>query len=121
MTGCCFIHRSICRCLLLQELAPFWKNALHWLDEGRSGVFGIQPQLGYAMALFSQMGVNCQKSGFNEDLSVYVCSAYSNKQVDEIQQFVAEGGGLLIGGHAWYWAQTHPGKNPMTDCEGRLW
>ncbi|CAL8349830.1 unnamed protein product [Lota lota] len=101
-----------------QELAPLWNNALRWLDEGRNGVFGIQPELGHAMALFSQTGVNCQMSGLSKDLSVYVCTTYSNKEAEDIQHFVAEGGGLLIGGHAWYWAQTNPGKNPMTDCEG---
>ncbi|KAK0155023.1 TRPM8 channel-associated factor [Merluccius polli] len=100
-----------------KELAPFWKNALHWLDEGRNGVFGIQPSLGHVMALFSQTGVNCKKSSFSKDLSVYVCTAYSNKHAEKIQQFVAEGGGLLIGGHAWHWARSHPMKNPMTDCE----
>ena len=102
----------------MQNLAPFWKNALRWLDEGRNGVFGILPKLDYAMTLFSQMGVTCQKSGFSKDLSVYVCTTYSNKQAEEIQQFVAEGGGLLIGGHAWYWAQKHPGQSPMKDYEG---
>ncbi|XP_030236426.1 TRPM8 channel-associated factor homolog [Gadus morhua] len=101
-----------------QNLAPFWKNALRWLDEGRNGVFGILPKLDHAMTLFSQMGVTCQKSGFSKDLSVYVCTTYSNKQAEEIQQFVAEGGGLLIGGHAWYWAQKHPGQSPMKDYEG---
>uniref|UniRef100_A0A8C5DMV5 Uncharacterized protein n=1 Tax=Gouania willdenowi TaxID=441366 RepID=A0A8C5DMV5_GOUWI len=35
------------------------------------------------------------------DLSVFVCEAYSSTHVKEIQEFVAEGGGLLIGGHAW--------------------
>ncbi|XP_053176530.1 TRPM8 channel-associated factor homolog isoform X2 [Scomber japonicus] len=66
-----------------ETLAPFWKNAIHWLDEGRQGVV-----------------------------------AYSDQHVEEIQDFVAEGGGLLIGGHAWHWAQTHRGQNPLTDFSG---
>ncbi|KAJ3591133.1 hypothetical protein NHX12_009080 [Muraenolepis orangiensis] len=97
-----------------QELAPFWKNALRWLDDGRNGVFGIQPGLGDA--LFSQAGVNRKKSEFSKELSVYVCTAYSDKHAEEIQEFVAEGGGLLVGGHAWYWAQRHPNEHVMKDC-----
>ncbi|KAK5868482.1 hypothetical protein PBY51_009491 [Eleginops maclovinus] len=61
-----------------QSLAPFWNNAIHWLDEGGRG----------------------------------------DKHAKEIREFVAEGGGLLIGGHAWYWAQTHRGKNELTDFPG---
>lgn len=63
--------------------------------------------------------MKCELTGFKKDLSVFVCTAYSEDHAaDEIQDFVAEGGGLLIGGHAWYWAQTHHGKNPMTDFSG---
>lgn len=62
--------------------------------------------------------MKCELTGFKKDLSVFVCTAYSDNHANEIQDFVAEGGGLLIGGHAWYWAQTYQGKNPMTDFSG---
>ncbi|XP_071753342.1 TRPM8 channel-associated factor homolog [Centroberyx gerrardi] len=101
-----------------QELASFWNNAVHWLDEGRKGVIGVQPSLGHAFSLLSKSGFSCEKTGFRKDLSVFVCTAYSDEHAQEIQDFVAEGGGLLIGGHAWYWAQTHHGQNPMTDFTG---
>uniref|UniRef100_A0A8C2WV06 Peptidase M60 domain-containing protein n=1 Tax=Cyclopterus lumpus TaxID=8103 RepID=A0A8C2WV06_CYCLU len=101
-----------------ETLAPFWNNALHWLDEGRDGVVGVVPDLNEAFNLFSKSKFNCEKTNFREDLSVFVCTAYSEQHVEEIQDFVAEGGGLLIGGHAWYWAQTHQEKNPMTDFSG---
>ncbi|KAJ4935619.1 hypothetical protein JOQ06_017150 [Pogonophryne albipinna] len=66
-----------------QTLAPFWNNAIHWLDEGRQGVV-----------------------------------AYSDKHAKEIREFVAEGGGLLIGGHAWNWSRTNPGQNELTHFPG---
>uniref|UniRef100_A0A3P8UFE4 Peptidase M60 domain-containing protein n=1 Tax=Amphiprion percula TaxID=161767 RepID=A0A3P8UFE4_AMPPE len=103
--------------LLGQEaLAPFWLNAIHWLDEGRGGVVGSVSDP--AIKILSRSGLKCQKTGFRKDLSVFVCTAYSDDHVEEIQSFVAEGGGLLMGGHAWYWAQTHHGQNPMTDFAG---
>ncbi len=101
-----------------QSLAPFWTNALHWLDEGRQGVVGVSPQ--HAFNVLSKSGLKCEKTGFREDLSVCVCTAYSSDHAQEIQNFVAEGGGLLIGGHAWYWAQTHSGQNALTDFPGMI-
>ncbi|KAM9853445.1 TRPM8 channel-associated factor homolog [Aulostomus maculatus] len=98
------------------SLAKFWNNALHWLDEGRNGTVGVAPD--HAFKVLSKSGLKCVKSKFKNDLSVFVCTTYIKKHVEEIQNFVAEGGGLLIGGHAWYWAQSHPGKNTLTDFSG---
>ncbi|XP_047449381.1 TRPM8 channel-associated factor homolog [Mugil cephalus] len=103
--------------LLGQEaLAPFWNNAIHWLDEGRRGVVGVV--MDQARKVLSKSGLKCEKTNFKKDLSVFVCTAYSDTHLEEIQEFVAEGGGLLIGGHAWYWAQTHQGQNPLTEFSG---
>ncbi|XP_049911036.1 TRPM8 channel-associated factor homolog [Epinephelus moara] len=101
-----------------KTLAPFWNNALRWLDNGRNGVVGVIPDLGHALNLYSKSEFNCERTNFRKDLSVFVCTAYNDRHAEEIQEFVAEGGGLLIGGHAWSWAQTHPGRNTMTDFEG---
>ncbi|XP_042343172.1 TRPM8 channel-associated factor homolog [Plectropomus leopardus] len=101
-----------------ETLAPFWNNAIHWLDKGRKGEVGILPDLGQVFNLYSKLEFNCKRTHFRKDLSVFVCTAYNDHHAEEIQDFVAEGGGLLIGGHAWYWAQTHQGQNPMTDFPG---
>lgn len=42
--------------------------------------------------------------------------AYSDAHAKEIQDFVAEGGGLVIAGHAWYW--SYGGGNVMTEFPG---
>ncbi|MEQ2189736.1 hypothetical protein GOODEAATRI_028357 [Goodea atripinnis] len=55
-------------------------------------------------------GLKMEKTGFKKDLSVFVSPSNPNENWEEIQNFVAEGGGLLIGGHAWYWAQSHGNK-----------
>ncbi|XP_076591635.1 TRPM8 channel-associated factor homolog [Chaetodon auriga] len=97
-----------------ETLASFWNNAIDWLDQSRKGVVGVAPHL----YLPNSSGLKSEKTEFRKDLSVFVCTAYSEDHMEEIQDFVAEGGGLLIGGHAWYWAQTHCGQNPMTDFSG---
>ncbi|KAL0153613.1 hypothetical protein M9458_051093 [Cirrhinus mrigala] len=100
------------------SLSTFLINAIKWLDEDRKGVIGILPSLEAAHTVLSKSGLDCQLTGFRKDLSVYVCTSYSDAQCAEIQEFVAEGGGLMIGGHAWYYAQTHCGCNVMTDYPG---
>ncbi|XP_033832545.1 TRPM8 channel-associated factor homolog [Periophthalmus magnuspinnatus] len=101
-----------------ETLAHFFTNALHWLDEGRQGVIGVVPELDQACKVFKNFGLNCEKTKLRKDLSVYVCTAYKGDQIEEIQEFVAEGGGLLLGGHAWHWAQCNKDKNYMTEFAG---
>uniref|UniRef100_A0A3P9NPS8 Uncharacterized protein n=1 Tax=Poecilia reticulata TaxID=8081 RepID=A0A3P9NPS8_POERE len=79
--------------------APFWKNALHWLDEGRRGVVGVALKNGIKIATDS--GLKMEKTVIKKDLSVFVSPSNPKIHWEEIQNFVAEGGGLLIGGHAW--------------------
>ncbi|XP_024660658.1 TRPM8 channel-associated factor homolog [Maylandia zebra] len=100
----------------LESMAPIWKNAIHWLDEGRRGVVGVM--MDPALKVLSDSGLKCEKTNFRKDLSVFVCTAYITEHLEEIQNFVAEGGGLLIGGHAWWWAHSNAGKNVLTEFSG---
>uniref|UniRef100_A0A3B5KW45 Peptidase M60 domain-containing protein n=1 Tax=Xiphophorus couchianus TaxID=32473 RepID=A0A3B5KW45_9TELE len=100
--------------LQYEKLASFWKNALNWLDQGRKGVVGFEPHI----KPLSNLGLTCKKTNFCTELSVFVCTAYTDMDAEMIQNFVVEGGGLLVGGHAWYWASTHIGQNPMQDFSG---
>lgn len=94
--------------------ATFWNKAIQWLSQGRNGVVGF----GSGLPIINGLGLQCQTTAFRRDLNVFVCTAYSDQHKEEIQAFVAEGGGLLVGGHAWYWAATHHDQNPMTDFPG---
>ncbi|XP_046718500.1 TRPM8 channel-associated factor homolog [Silurus meridionalis] len=100
------------------SLSTFLINAIHWLDKGRKGVIGIVPQLKDAHRVLSKSGLKCEFTGLRKDLSVFVCTSYDDSKCNQIQEFVAEGGGLMIGGHAWYWAQSNPALNVMTNCPG---
>ncbi|XP_036412626.1 TRPM8 channel-associated factor homolog [Colossoma macropomum] len=101
-----------------ESLSTFMINAVQWLDKGRKGVIGVLPELKDTYGLLSKSGLQCQLTGFKEDLSVFVCTSYNDAQCNEIQEFVAGGGGLLIGGQAWSWAYQNPGLNVMTECPG---
>ncbi|XP_026224859.1 TRPM8 channel-associated factor homolog [Anabas testudineus] len=100
-----------------QNFTPVWNNVIQWLNEDQKGVIGVSPDLDEAFNNFSKVGFNCVKTKFRKDLSVYVCTAYTDENMEEIQDFVAGGGGLLMGGHAWSWTYNS-GKNPMKDFSG---
>ncbi|KAM9801305.1 TRPM8 channel-associated factor homolog [Neosynchiropus ocellatus] len=99
-----------------ESLAPLWRNVTTWLDRGRNGITGVA--LPDVYSLFAKSGINCQQTDFNKDLSVYVCKAYTDDITQELQEFVAEGGGLLVGGQSWYWACTNRGRYVLTDFPG---
>ncbi|XP_056428954.1 TRPM8 channel-associated factor homolog [Hyla sarda] len=90
------------------QLKPFWLNAVSWLDMGRQGKIGVVSQLKSFANILQTEGFQCAVSNLVPDLSVYCCTSYSDAEAEKIQQFVAEGGGLLIVGHAWYWSYSHP-------------
>uniref|UniRef100_A0A672ISH0 TRPM8 channel-associated factor homolog n=1 Tax=Salarias fasciatus TaxID=181472 RepID=A0A672ISH0_SALFA len=96
------------------SLASFWNKVIQWLAQGRNGVVGF----GSGLSPIDGVELQCERTAFRRDLNVFVCTAYNDEHAEEIQDFVAQGGGLLIGGHAWYWASTHPDQNPMTDFPG---
>ncbi|KFP62621.1 Protein FAM115C, partial [Cariama cristata] len=96
--------------LFSPKLARFLLNAVHWLDAGRKGLVSVDASLKKLCSLLSQGGVKSQVSQLTGDISVYCCSSYNDKEVERVHAFVAEGGGLLIGGQAWYWASQNRGK-----------
>lgn len=97
-------------------MSAFWNNAIRWLDQGRNGVIGVAQKKD--IPVLSKSGFMCENTNFRKDLSVYVGVAYSDAYAKEIQDFVAEGGGLVIGGHAWNW--SYGGGNVMTEFPGMI-
>ncbi|KAJ8369061.1 hypothetical protein SKAU_G00090890 [Synaphobranchus kaupii] len=81
------------------SLEPFLLNAIRWLDEGRNGEVGIFPKMKGAQTLLSKSGLTCTLTNFRDDLSVYVCTSYSNAHAAEIQDFILNRLGLSILGN----------------------
>ncbi|XP_016050996.1 PREDICTED: TRPM8 channel-associated factor 2-like [Miniopterus natalensis] len=95
--------------LLTPKLGPFLLNAIRWLSRGQTGKVGVDTELKDLYALLSEHGVECSlEPRVTSCMAVYCCKAYSNSQAKQLQEFVAEGGGLLIGGQAWTWAARNP-------------
>nr|CAH91925.1 hypothetical protein [Pongo abelii] len=80
-------------------MGPFLLNAVRWLARGQTGKVGVNTNLKDLCPLLSEHGLQCSlEPHLNSDLCVYCCKVYSDKEAKQLQEFVAEGGGLLIGG-----------------------
>ncbi|XP_006159648.1 TRPM8 channel-associated factor 2 [Tupaia chinensis] len=107
--------------LCAPKMAPFMLNAVRWLARSRSGQIGVNTSLKNLCSLLSEHGLECSlESQLRDGLHVYCCGAYSDRQAKELQEFVAEGGGLLIGGQAWWWASQNPGSSALAGFPGNV-
>ncbi|XP_034877193.1 TRPM8 channel-associated factor 2-like isoform X2 [Mirounga leonina] len=111
-------HEAI---LCAPKLGPFLLNAVRWLARGQMGKLGVNTHLKNLCALLSERGLECSlQPHLTHDLRVYCCVAYSDQEAKQLQEFVAEGGGLLIGGQAWWWASQNPGRSALAGFPGNV-
>ncbi|XP_062045494.1 TRPM8 channel-associated factor 2-like isoform X1 [Lepus europaeus] len=107
--------------LCAPKMGPFLLNAVSWLARGQTGKVGVNPRLKNLCSLLSGHGLECAlEPHLTRDMSVYCCAAYTDKEAKELQEFVAEGGGLLIGGQAWWWASQNPGQSALANFPGNI-
>lgn len=107
--------------LCAPKLGPFLLNAVHWLARGQTGKIGVNTRLKNLCAQLSECGLECSlEPHLTGDLCVYCCAAYSDTEATQLREFVAEGGGLLIGGQAWWWASQNPGHSPLAGFPGNV-
>jgi hypothetical protein len=103
------------------DTARLVENAVAWLapkDDPRIGVAGEFTELtdfleglGYRVALLEDARL--------ENLDAVVRPSYDDLPEEEdleLQTFVADGGGLMMAGHAWYWAYDN--ENPADNHPG---
>ncbi|XP_069505723.1 TRPM8 channel-associated factor homolog [Ambystoma mexicanum] len=99
-------------------LKKFFQNVVSWLDNGRHGKIGVDKSVKGLHGLLKEDGFESEISGLVPTLSVYCCNAYNDGAAEKLHEFVAEGGGLLIGGHAWWWASQNKGKHAIAEHPG---
>ena len=100
------------------------RNALLWMARGRTplrvGIEGPHPEL---RDFVEATGATVTLAGVADlgGLDVWFASHYEARTPEEtaqIRAFVEGGGGLVSGGHGWYWASTHEGLNVGRDFPG---
>ncbi|OCT96403.1 TRPM8 channel-associated factor homolog [Xenopus laevis] len=104
--------------LSLPELKTLMLNAISWLDIGHKRRIGVHSDLKDFSEVLQKENIPCLVSNLVPNLSVYCCNSYSDAEAKSIHQFVAEGGGLLIAGHAWWWSYQNPTCNVLTHYPG---
>ncbi|XP_026579210.1 TRPM8 channel-associated factor homolog, partial [Pseudonaja textilis] len=111
-------HESM---LMLPQFLTFIKNALTWLRPSTTALIGVHRSLGALSELLLSNGIKVQPDATLEDsLGVFCRNVYEDKQVDDLVQFVKRGGGLLIGGQAWYWSYQHGKEAVLVRFPGNL-
>ncbi|XP_004594504.2 TRPM8 channel-associated factor 3-like [Ochotona princeps] len=98
------------------RMDKFMINALHWLKGHQKGKIAVNSRvknLGLLLAKTNLQWIITDINFLTSDLSVYCCSSLDNMDVKKVVDFVARGGGVLIGSQAWYWGIRNPSSNCM--------
>ncbi|XP_068131981.1 TRPM8 channel-associated factor homolog [Hyperolius riggenbachi] len=90
------------------ELTTFILNVISWLDRDGKKNIGVNKSLRDFYQVLRNQQVPCIISNLDPNLSVYCCTSYSDAEMKELLQFVAEGGGLIMAGQAWYFSYFNP-------------
>ncbi|MEE6515225.1 hypothetical protein FKM82_023806 [Ascaphus truei] len=104
--------------LCFPSLKPYILNALSWLDAGRNGEVGVERSLIQFHNYLHQLDIKSKMTDLIPSLSVFSCNSSNDRDIEKTLQFVAEGGGLLVAGQAWFWSYLNRGKEPIVDYAG---
>ncbi|XP_038176180.1 TRPM8 channel-associated factor 2-like [Arvicola amphibius] len=105
--------------LLHAGLAPFLVNAVRWLCSSPGAPITVHSSLASLENILGDSGLEALvQSEPGEALGVYCTDAYNDSLTEELVQFVKHGGGLLIGGQAWYWASQHGHDKVLSSFPG---
>lgn len=105
--------------LFQTSASTFILNAVSWLCPTPGNPILIHPSMQLITSILHNSGINAEvKAEPGEPLGVYCISAYNEDLIEKLIQFVKKGGGLLIGGHGWYWAGQHGHDKVLSNFSG---
>ncbi|NXL67720.1 TCAF factor, partial [Chordeiles acutipennis] len=101
------------------KFSQFLRNAVKWLRSSPEALVGVHPHLDSLSQLLLRAGTKVQAGAeLSSSLGVYCMDAYDSTQAKDLVGFVKAGGGLLIGGQAWYWASRHGKEKVLFEFPG---
>ena len=107
--------------LVETQLFVFLVNAVGWLRSSSQSAIGIPSSLAPLVKILDSCGIDSQiEPEVNDSLGVYCVDAYNEAMADKLVQFVKRGGGLLIGGQAWDWANQGEDERVLFTFPGNL-
>ncbi len=107
------------------DRAKLLLQAIAWLGAGKAKPkVGVNPSWKATLTYLQQNGVDAVAMSPDkvQGVDVYIAPTfysftYTEAQATALVAFRVGGGGLLVAGHAWYWAQTHE-EDVATDFSG---
>ena len=82
---------------------------------------GVHPSLAPLAKILEGSGVEAKvEPEVKDSLGVYCIDAYNETMTEKLVKFVKHGGGLLIGGQAWDWANQGDDERVLFTFPGNL-
>ncbi|KAL1777550.1 TRPM8 channel-associated factor 3-like [Sigmodon hispidus] len=111
-------HESL---MLNHRMLPFVHNALHWLMGHGVGKIGLASKMKALKDMLPSRSFQWSETELlTSDLSVFCCCSFTDIKAKKVEEFVAEGGGLLIGAEAWLWGRRNPDSDCMTQYPNNI-
>mgnify|MGYP002847685942 CR=1 FL=1 len=88
-------------------------NAIKWACGGTNKVVGVQIDYDHFEDELSAEGYSVHSNAWPSDLSSFDCfigdfwNSYSDAENLALETFISEGGGVVLGGHSWYWSYSN--------------
>lgn len=107
--------------LVEAQLTPFLLNAVGWLCSSPGAPIGVHPSLAPLAKILEGSGVEAKiEPEVKDSLGVYCIDAYNETMTEKLVKFMKRGGGLLIGGQAWDWANQGDDERVLFTFPGNL-
>ncbi len=91
----------------------FSLNVIKWACGGTNKVVGVQVDYDHFEDELSAEGYSVQSNAWPSDLSSFDCfigdfwNSYSDAENTALENFITAGGGVVLGGHSWYWSYSN--------------
>lgn len=103
------------------HLSTFLLNAVGWLNSSPGAPVGVHPSVAPLAKILEGSGVEVKtEPEVKDSLGVYCIDAYNESMIEKLVQFMKQGGGLLIGGQAWDWANQADDERVLFTFPGNL-
>ncbi|KFO60029.1 Protein FAM115C, partial [Corvus brachyrhynchos] len=101
------------------KFSQFLRNAVEWLKPCPEALVGVHPKLDSLSQVLLGAGTRVQAGAEpSPSMGVFCMDAYDSSQAKGVVEFVKGGGGLLVGGQAWYWASRHGKEKVLFEFPG---
>lgn len=107
--------------MVSEAMLPFVLNALRWLMGHQTGKIGLASEMKALKSMLPSSSFQWSETELlSSDLSVFCCCSFTDLDAKKVEEFVAEGGGLLIGANACQWGRRNPDSDCMTQYPNNI-